>query len=44
MSPKGKSTNRDAATSKLTIAEASRFLEWITAFGTQNGVTFKEAA
>ncbi len=29
-------------TSKLTIAQASRFLEWLTAFGAQNGVTFKD--
>ncbi len=29
-------------TSKLTIAQASRFLEWVTAFGAENGVKFKE--
>lgn len=27
-------------TSKLTVAQMSEFLEWITAFGTENGVTF----
>lgn len=29
-------------TSQLTIKQASRFLEWLTAFGTQNGVMFHE--
>lgn len=27
-------------TSKLTVAQMSEFLEWVTAFGAQNGVTF----
>lgn len=27
-------------TSKLTVAQMSEFLEWITAFGAENGVTF----
>jgi hypothetical protein len=31
-------------TSKLTVAQASRFLEWVTAFGAQNGVQFHEVA
>lgn len=29
-------------TSQLTIAQASRFLEWLTAFGVENGVTFHD--
>lgn len=29
-------------TSKLSVAQAGRFLEWISAFGAQNGVEFKE--
>ena len=27
-------------TSKLTVAQMSEFLEWVTAFGAQSGVTF----
>lgn len=27
-------------TSKLTVAQMSEFLEWVLAFGTENGVTF----
>ncbi len=31
-------------TSKLTIAQASRFLEWISAFGAEHGVKFNDQA
>lgn len=31
-------------TSQLTVAQASRYLEWVTAFGAQNGVQFHEVA
>jgi len=29
-------------TSKLTVAQASRFLEWVKMFGAQNGVQFQD--
>lgn len=31
-------------TSKLTVAQCSELLDWVYAFGAQNGVTFKERA